>query len=43
MQSDAGAELKRVKVDSEMTNGDIGMQDLADLEGFTVVRPEMRE
>ena len=43
MQSDAGADLKQVKVDGGMTNGDVAMQVLADLGGFTVVRPEMRE
>ena len=43
MQSDAGADLKQVKVDGGMTNGDVAMQILADLGGFTVVRPEMRE
>jgi len=43
MQSDAGADLKELKVDGGMTNGDVAMQILADLGGFTVVRPEMRE
>ena len=43
MQSDAGADLKQLKVDGGMTNGDVAMQILADLGGFTVVRPEMRE
>lgn len=43
MQSDAGADLKQLKVDGGMTNGDVAMQVLADLGGFTVVRPEMRE
>ena len=42
MQSDAGAELKQVKVDGGMTNGDLAMQDLMNLGGFTVVRPDMR-
>ena len=42
MQSDAGAELRQVKVDGGMTNGDLAMQDLINLGGFTVVRPEMR-
>ena len=43
MQSDAGADLKKLKVDGGMTNGDVAMQILADLGGFIVVRPEMRE
>lgn len=43
MQSDAGADMKQLKVDGGMTNGDVAMQILADLGGFTVVRPEMRE
>ena len=43
MQSDAGADLKQAKADGGMTNGDMAMQVLADLGGFTVVRPEMRE
>jgi glycerol kinase len=43
MQADARAELKHLKVDGGMTNGDVGMQILADIGGFDVVRPEMRE
>ena len=43
MQSDARAELKQMWVDCGMTNGDLAMQALADLGGFTVVCREMRE
>jgi hypothetical protein len=34
MQSDAGADLKQLKVDGGMTNGDVAMQILADLGGI---------
>ncbi|KAF7370217.1 alpha-1,2-Mannosidase [Mycena sanguinolenta] len=43
MLLDSGASLKHLKVDGGMTNGDVAMQVLADIGGFTVVRPEMRE
>jgi glycerol kinase len=36
-------EFKELKVDGGMTNGDLCMQIQADLGGFKVVRPEMRE
>ncbi len=41
----AGGEtgLKHLKVDGGMTNGDVAMQILADVGGFEVVRPQMRE
>ncbi|KAF9531703.1 hypothetical protein CPB83DRAFT_848581 [Crepidotus variabilis] len=38
-----GDELKSLKVDGGMTNGDEAMSILASLGGFSVVRPEMRE
>ena len=40
MQSDARADLKQLKVDGGMMNGDVAMQILADLGGFTVVHLE---
>ena len=43
MKADSGVELKHLKVDGGMTNGDIVMQIQADIGGFDVVRPEMRE
>ncbi|KAI0690300.1 glycerol kinase [Cytidiella melzeri] len=43
MKSDTGIELKDLKVDGGMTNGDMVMSVLADLAGTNVVRPEMRE
>ena len=43
MKSDTGIELKGLKVDGGMTNGDMVMTILADLGGTEVVRPEMRE
>ncbi|KAI0782676.1 glycerol kinase [Abortiporus biennis] len=43
MKLDSKTELKHLKVDGGMTNGDMTMKILADLGGFTVVRPEMRE
>ncbi|KAG6896529.1 hypothetical protein C0992_007663 [Termitomyces sp. T32_za158] len=43
MKLDSGHDLKHLKVDGGMTNGDLAMSVLADLGGFTVVRPEMRE
>ncbi|KAF9260674.1 glycerol kinase [Marasmius fiardii PR-910] len=43
MKLDSGNELKHLKVDGGMTNGDLAMTVLADVGGFVVVRPEMRE
>ncbi|KAH9479526.1 Glycerol kinase [Psilocybe cubensis] len=43
MKLDSGSDLKHLKVDGGMTNGDLAMEILADLGGFEVVRPEMRE
>lgn len=43
MKLDSGSNLKHLKVDGGMTNGDLAMQILADVGGFIVVRPEMRE
>jgi glycerol kinase len=43
MQLDSKADLKHLKVDGGMTNGDVTMGILADIGGFDVVRPEMRE
>ncbi|THH28121.1 hypothetical protein EUX98_g6072 [Antrodiella citrinella] len=43
MQLDSGEKLTTVMVDGGMTNGDVVMEILADLGGFEVVRPEMRE
>lgn len=43
MKLDSGSDLKHLKVDGGMTNGDLVMRILADIGGFSVVRPEMRE
>jgi glycerol kinase len=43
MKLDSGSDLKHLKVDGGMTNGDLAMSVLADIGGFSVVRPEMRE
>ena len=43
MKLDSSADLSHLKVDGGMTNGDMAMQVLADIGGFSVVRPEMRE
>jgi len=44
MQLDSGQEgTKDLKVDGGMTNGDTVMQVLADITGFDIIRPEMRE
>ena len=43
MRLDSKVDLKHLKVDGGMTNGDLAMQVLADVGGFGVVRPEMRE
>jgi glycerol kinase len=43
MTLDANSDLAHLKVDGGMTNGDAAMQVLADVGGFEVIRPEMRE
>lgn len=43
MKLDSNSDLKHLKVDGGMTNGDMVMKILADIGGFTVIRPEMRE
>lgn len=43
MKLDSNVDLKHLKVDGGMTNGDLAMQVLADVGGFGVIRPEMRE
>ena len=43
MKLDSGSDLKQLKVDGGMTNGDLAMSILADIGGFSVIRPEMRE
>ncbi|KAG5647840.1 hypothetical protein DXG03_007764 [Asterophora parasitica] len=43
MKLDSGTDLKHLKVDGGMTNGDLAMTVLADVGGFSVIRPEMRE
>ncbi|KAJ4490369.1 glycerol kinase, partial [Lentinula aciculospora] len=43
MKLDSRNGLHHLKVDGGMTNGDLAMSILADIGGFTVVRPEMRE
>lgn len=43
MQLDSRAQLSQLKVDGGMTNGTVAMEILADIGGFDVVRPEMRE
>lgn len=43
MKLDSGSDLKHLKVDGGMTNGDLCMEVLADIGGFGVVRPVMRE
>ncbi|KAI3614227.1 glycerol kinase [Moniliophthora roreri] len=43
MKLDSGTELEHLKVDGGMTNGDLAMTVLADIGGFGVIRPEMRE
>lgn len=43
MKLDSNTDLKHLMVDGGMTNGDMVMKVLADIGGFTVVRPEMRE
>ncbi|EIN09624.1 glycerol kinase [Punctularia strigosozonata HHB-11173 SS5] len=43
MQLDAKTRLEHLKVDGGLTNSDVGMEIVADLGGFDVVRPEMRE
>ncbi|KAI5123536.1 hypothetical protein M0805_006696 [Coniferiporia weirii] len=41
--SSSAVEFSRLKVDGGVTNGDLCMQILADVGGFAVERPEMRE
>jgi glycerol kinase len=43
MKLDSKVELKHLKVDGGMTNGEMAMEVLADIGGFSVIRPEMRE
>jgi glycerol kinase len=43
MKLDSSSDLAHLKVDGGMTNGDFAMEVLADVGGFEVVRPEMRE
>ncbi|KII87480.1 hypothetical protein PLICRDRAFT_43122 [Plicaturopsis crispa FD-325 SS-3] len=43
MKLDSNKELSHLMVDGGMTNSTIAMELLADIGGFTVVRPEMRE
>ncbi|KAG0699900.1 hypothetical protein DFH29DRAFT_808338 [Suillus ampliporus] len=43
MKLDSSTELKHLKVDGGMTNGNVCMEILADIGGFEVVRPDMRE
>lgn len=43
MKLDSDVDLKHLKVDGGMTNGDVCMKVLADVGGFEVIRPEMRE
>jgi hypothetical protein len=43
MKLDSGSDLKQLKVDGGMTNGDLAMSILADIGGFSVIRPDMRE
>ncbi|EJD40350.1 glycerol kinase [Auricularia subglabra TFB-10046 SS5] len=43
MRRDSGVPLSELRVDGGMTNGEVAMQIVADLGGFDVVRPEMRE
>ncbi|THH14755.1 hypothetical protein EW146_g5618 [Bondarzewia mesenterica] len=43
MELDSKSDLKHLKVDGGMTNGDVCMDILSDIGGFDVIRPEMRE
>ncbi|CAE6398346.1 unnamed protein product [Rhizoctonia solani] len=43
MAKDSGVDLQHLKVDGGMTNSDLAMQLQADIGGFEVIRPEMRE
>jgi glycerol kinase len=43
MKLDSKVDLKHLKVDGGMTNGNVAMEVLADIGGFTVIRPDMRE
>jgi len=43
MKLDSKSEFTHLRVDGDMTNGDVAMEVLADVGGFEVVRPEMCE
>jgi glycerol kinase len=43
MKLDSKSELAHLKVDGGMTNDDVAMEVLADMGGFEVARPEVRE
>jgi glycerol kinase len=43
MAQDHGADLEQLAVDGGVTNSDMAMQIQADIGGFEVVRPLMRE
>lgn len=43
MKLDSRAKLEHLKVDGGMTNGDVCMEILANIGGFDVVRPDMKE
>jgi glycerol kinase len=43
MKLDSGSDLKHLKVDGGMTNGDLAMSVLADIGELSVVRPGMRK
>ncbi|KIK61618.1 hypothetical protein GYMLUDRAFT_224538 [Collybiopsis luxurians FD-317 M1] len=43
MVLDSGKDVQNLKVDGGMTNGDLAMSILADINGTDVIRPEMRE
>jgi len=43
VKPDSKSQLAHLKVDGGITNGDLAVEVLADVGGFEVVRPEMRE
>jgi len=43
MKLDSNSEFKHLRVDGDMTNRDVTMEVLANVGGFEVVRPKMRE
>ena len=43
MKLDSNSEFTHLRVDGDMTNGDVAMEVLADVVGFEVVRPEIHE